>query len=326
MFVDDSKRVWMFYNQYASSCVGHCSGAQSQRKAHRLETVLAVIFGFSGALVFGCADFLGGLASRRLNPYLVTGLAGFSGLIGVSLVALFTGGEYSLEALMWGALSGLAGSIAIAMLYAALAIGPMSILSPLGALVSAAVPVAWAAANGTQLSPLAYGAIAIALVAIVLVGFVPEQNALRPTTTGLALSVGSGLGIGLFLICIDKAPAESGLIPLVANRAVSTLVLAAIIGVMVLRGKASSPATDSMLSWRAAFWIALATGLVDTTANGLLIAGFQTGELSVMSVLAALYPAGTVILAAVFLKERVAPWQAIGLVMAIAAASILALA
>ena len=287
--------------------------------------MLAVIFGFSGALVFGCADFLGGIASRRLNPYLVTGLAGFSGLIGVSLIALMSGGEISLEAVAWGALSGLAGSIAIAMLYAALAIGPMSILSPLGALVSAAVPVTWAAVSGTQLAPLAYVAIAIALVAIVLVGFVPEKNAVRPSVMGLALSVGSGVGIGLFMICIDQAPTDAGLIPLVANRAVTTLVLAAIIGILVLRGRASSPVTDSTLSWRAAFWIALGTGLVDTTANGLLIAGFQTGELSVMSVLTAMYPAGTVILAAVFLKERVAPWQAVGLVMAIAAAGLLAL-
>lgn len=287
--------------------------------------MLAVIFGFSGALVFGCADFLGGLASRRLNPYLVTGLAGFSGLIGVSLIALLTGGDISLEAITWGALSGLAGSIAIAMLYAALAIGPMSILSPLGALVSAAVPVTWAALWGTQLTPLAYLAIAIGLIAIVLVGFVPEKNAVRPSAKGLALSVGSGVGIGLFMICIDQAPTDAGLVPLVANRAVTTLVLAAIIGILVLRGKASSPVTDSMLSWRAALWIALGTGLVDTTANGLLIAGFQTGELSVMSVLTAMYPAGTVILAAVFLKERVAPWQAIGLIMAIAAAGLLAL-
>lgn len=293
--------------------------------APRLVVVLAVIFGFSGALVFGCADFLGGIASRRLNPYLVTGLAGFSGLIGVSLIALITGGHVSLEAITWGALSGLAGSIAIAMLYAALAIGPMSILSPLGALISAAVPVTWAALRGTQLAPLAYLAIAIALIAIVLVGFVPEKNAVRPSAKGLALSVGSGVGIGLFMICIDQAPTDAGLVPLVANRAVTTLVLAAIIGILVLRGKASSPVTDSMLTWRAALWIALGTGLVDTTANGLLIAGFQTGELSVMSVLTAMYPAGTVILAAVFLKERVAPWQAIGLVLAIAAAGLLAL-
>lgn len=287
--------------------------------------MLAVIFGFSGALVFGCADFLGGIASRRLNPYLVTGLAGVSGFVGISIVTALSGGQYSIEAVAWGALSGLAGSLAIVMLYAALAIGPMSILSPLGALVSATVPVAWAAATGTQLSSLAYIAIALALVAIVLVGFVPEQNAVRPSMRGLTLAVGSGLGIGLFMICIDQVPAGAGLIPLVANRAVTTLMLAAIIGVMMIRGTKTSSTADSALSWRGAFWIALGTGLVDATANALLIFGFQTGELSVMSVLGAMYPAGTVVLAAVFLKERVAPWQAIGLVMAIVSAGMLAL-
>lgn len=287
--------------------------------------MLAVIFGFSGALVFGCADFLGGIASRRLNPYLVTGLAGVSGFVGISIVTALSGGQYSIEAVAWGALSGLAGSLAIVMLYSALAIGPMSILSPLGALVSATVPVAWAAATGTQLSSLAYIAIALALVAIVLVGFVPEQNAVRPSMRGLTLAVGSGLGIGLFMICIDQVPAGAGLIPLVANRAVTTLMLAAIIGVMMIRGTKTSSTADSALSWRGAFWIALGTGLVDATANALLIFGFQTGELSVMSVLGAMYPAGTVVLAAVFLKERVAPWQAIGLVMAIVSAGMLAL-
>jgi drug/metabolite transporter (DMT)-like permease len=72
-------------------------------------------------------------------------------------------------------------------------------------------------------------------------------------------------------------------------------------------------------------WMAVAAGIVDATANALLILGFESGDLSVMSVLTAMYPAGTVILAAVILRERVAPWQGIGLVLAIAAAGMLAL-
>ena len=293
--------------------------------------MIAVIFGFSGALVFGCADFLGGLASRRLNPYLVTGLAGLTGFFGVWLVSVIDGAQFSGDALFWGGLSGLFGSIAIVMLYAALAIGPMSILSPLGALVSAAVPVAWAALHGTQLAPLGYLAILIGLVAIVLVGFVPEANAVRPSAKGLLLSIGSGTGIGLFMICIDQAPTDAGLAPLVANRFVTTVVLAIIVGVLALAKRLNAPevptdaASARIPGVRLALLMALGTGLVDTTANGLLIAGFQSGELSVLSVLTAMYPAGTVILAALVLKERVAPWQAIGLVLAIAAAGMLAL-
>lgn len=296
--------------------------------------MLAVIFGFSGALVFGCADFLGGLASRRINPYVVTALAAVTGFIGVLGVALITGGEFTADALVWGALSGLCGSIAIVMLYAALAIGPMSILSPLGALVSAAVPVTWAAITGQTLTALGYIAIAIGLVAIVLVGFVPEKNAVRPSLRGVALSIGSGVGIGLFMIFIDKAPSDAGLIPLVANRFVTMLVLFVIVSVLVALKRLTKPHDIAhpeghdgtrTPALRVALYMALATGIVDTTANALLIFGFQTGDLSVMSVLTAMYPAGTVILAALLLKERVAPWQAIGLVMAIAAAGLLAL-
>jgi drug/metabolite transporter (DMT)-like permease len=286
--------------------------------------MLAVILGFGGALVFGCADFLGGLASRRINPYVVTGLAAVTGFLGVLAVTLLTGGELSSDALLWGGLSGLCGSLAIVMLYAALAIGPMSILSPLGALVSATVPVTWALLSGQHLSTVGYVAIGIGLVAIVLVGFVPEKNAVRPSLRGIVLSVGSGVGIGLFMICIDKAPSDAGLIPLVANRFVTMMVLAAIVGVLALSKRLTAPA-PSAAPLRTALWMALGTGLVDTLANALLVIGFQTGDLSVMSVLTAMYPAGTVILAAVVLKERVAPWQAFGLILAIAAAGLLAL-
>jgi drug/metabolite transporter (DMT)-like permease len=72
--------------------------------------------------------------------------------------------------------------------------------------------------------------------------------------------------------------------------------------------------------------LALACGAADATANGLILTGLRLGELSVMSVLTALYPAGTIVLAAIVLKERIAPLQVVGLVLAIAAAGMLALA
>jgi len=290
--------------------------------------MVAVIFGFSGALVFGCADFLGGLSAKRISPYLVSAIVGLTGFIGLFFVSLLVGGTMSIEALFWGAVSGLSGTVAIMMLYAALAIGPMSILSPLGALVSATVPVTWAISTGETLHWWDYVALSVGLVAIVLVGFVPEKTAIRPTLRGVMLSVGSGVGIGLFMIFIDKAPTDAGLIPLVANRLVSTVVMFAIIAVLALlrRLQTSAPAPGATRSgWRFGLGLAIAAGVVDATANALLIFGFQTGELSVLSVLTAMYPAGTVILAAVILKERVAPWQAIGLVLAIAAAGLLAL-
>lgn len=78
--------------------------------------------------------------------------------------------------------------------------------------------------------------------------------------------------------------------------------------------------------WRAGFWLAVVCGAIDASANALLLFGLRIGELTVMSVLTALYPAGTIILAAVVLRERIAPVQVVGLVLALIAAGMLALA
>ena len=117
------------------------------------------------------------------------------------------------EALLWGGLSGIAGSMAILTLYAALAIGPMSILSPLTAVISAIVPLSWGLILGERLSLLGYIALGIALVAVVLVGFVPEKGAVRPRLRGVVYATVSGVLIGVFLILVDRAPDDSGPAP-----------------------------------------------------------------------------------------------------------------
>jgi drug/metabolite transporter (DMT)-like permease len=239
-------------------------------------------------------------------------------------------------------MAGIVGSAAIMMLYASLAIGPMSILSPLGAFVSAVVPVTWALTTGETLGTFGFVGLGLGLVAVVFVGFVPEKNAVRPSFKGLAMSIGAGILIGAFLIFIDRAPSDAGLIPLIANRIVSAsimgITIAALAGVRAARrsraraaggARADDAATlqrESFAdSWRPGLKLAVLTGIIDGTGNALLLLGIQIGDLSVMSVLTAMYPAGTIILAGVVLKERVAPIQAVGLVLAITAAALLAL-
>ena len=326
--------MWNTYNGHGGRALPIVAGHKRSRDAPRLGGMVAVIFGFSGALVFGFSDFLGGLSAKRISPYLVSGIVGLTGFVGLFFVSLAVGGVMSFEALLWGSLSGVCGTIAIMMLYSALAIGPMSILSPLGALVSATVPVTWALTTGESLPPLGYLALLIGLIAIVLVGFVPEKNAVRPSVRGVLFAVGPGVGIGLFMICIDHAPENSQLIPLVANRLVSSVVMFAILGALMLlrrrrgpgaAGRATTLPTRATPTVQLGLWLAVVAGIVDATANALLILGFETGDLSVMSVLTAMYPAGTIVLAAVVLKERVTPLQGLGLVLAIAAAAMLAL-
>jgi len=281
--------------------------------------MLAVVIGVSSALVFGAADFLGGLAAKRIPAIRVTAIVSATGLAVMLVLLPFVGGEFSPSAVALGALSGVAGAIAIVLLYASLAIGPMSILSPLTAIVSAIVPLTAGLIRGEQLGSLGIVAIAIALVAIVLVGFVPEKHAVRPSLRGVLMAIGSGAMIGAFLIIIDLTPSDSGLVPLVANRAVATIIMFSVVAVVAIARRRAAG------SWAAGLRLAIACGVVDAIANVGLLVGLRIGELSIVSVLTALYPAGTIILAAIVLKERIAIVQYVGLALAIAAAAMLAL-
>lgn len=331
--------------------------------ADTLATMLTAVFSLTGALVFGAADFLGGLAAKRISSMLATAIAASSGFVLLAAAAPLLGGVWNPADVWWGAISGAIGAIAISLLYACLAIGPMSILSPLTAVVSAIVPMVWGLVSGERFSSLGYWALGLALVAVVLVGFVPEKGAVRPSLRGILMAVGSGIAIGGFYITIDQTSDESGVVPLVLNRGVTATIMFAAVGVVAIVARArrraavgavsatgavpataAVPATNSSermprrtpLGPAAAdrgrsalamgVRIAIACGVVDVTANGLLLAGIRAGDLSVAAVLGAMYPAGTILLAAIVLRERIAPVQWGGLVLALTAAGMLALA
>lgn len=297
--------------------------------------MLTAVLSLTGAFVFGSADFLGGLAAKRLGAVLATAVSGLAGLVALAIAAPLIGGVRAPADLWWGAAAGVAGAVAIGLLYACLAIGPMSILSPLTALVSAVVPMAWGLATGGSLGPLAYWALGIALVAVVLVGFVPERGAVRPSITGIVMGIGSGAAIGAFFIIIDQTADESGLWPLLVNSAVTAAIMFAVAGALALLARsraARMPGRDDAqldavaADRRTGLRIAIACGLVNAAANTLLLLGIRAGELAIAAVLGAMYPAGTILLAALVLKERIAPVQWAGLVLALVAAGMLAVA
>ncbi|MEJ3403967.1 EamA family transporter [Rathayibacter sp. YIM 133350] len=333
--------------------------------------MLTAIVGVVGALIFGSADFLGGLAARRIRAVAATATAALTGLVGLLLALPFVGGAWSASVVLWGSLSGVSGALAISLLYACLAIGPMSILSPLTAVVSAIVPMTAGLLGGERLAPLGYWALGLALVAVVLVGFVPEKGAVRPSLKGILMAIGAGVAMGAFMILVDLTPVDSGLLPLVLNRGVNATITFAALGVIavfaarrrVQSGTGASAATGAADALRESrepvipsapslsgaatstlapvslatvegtvaqrrkmgILIAIASGLIDVVANTLLLIGIRIGDLSVMSVLTALYPAGTILLAALVLKERIAPVQWAGLALALTAAGMLAL-
>lgn len=282
----------------------------------------AAVLGLLSALVYGSADFLGGVAARRIGPVRTTAIGAVSGLALLLLALPLVGGTWSAAALGWGALSGLVGSAAIGLLYACLAIGPMSILSPLTAVVSAVVPMVWGLLGGDRFGVAGSIALGLALVAVVLVGFVPEKGAVRPSLRALAMAVAAGAMIGVFLILLDQTPPDSGVVPLLANRTVNGAVMWTLAAVLVLRSRRRQDATPRFEPRGTG--LAAAGGALDASANLLILIGLRVGDLTTMSVLVALYPAGTILLAAVVLRERVAPVQWVGLVLALVAAALLA--
>lgn len=316
--------------------------------------MISALVALVGALVYGSADFLGGLAAKRLRSIVVTATSALSGLVALVLAQPLVGGSWSQGDFVWGMLAGGFGTLAIVLLYACLAIGPMSILSPLTAVVSAVAPMLWGLlVDGETLSPVASAGLGVALVAVLLVGFIPGEKVVRPSLRGLLMAVGAGVAIGGFLIAIDQTSSQSGVIPLILSRSTTFVLTALAVGVLTLhalrrgQGAASVVSASSGLGTAAsghadfehatpthptpvvsiarAWWLAVLCGVVDAAANTLALVALRGGELSIVSALTALYPAGTILLAAIVLRERVAAVQWVGLGLAVVAGGMLAL-
>ncbi|MBH0130120.1 DMT family transporter [Salinibacterium sp. NK8237] len=288
--------------------------------------MFTVFLGLSSALTFGAADFFGGIAAKRISPILATAVGAVSGLALLLLIFPFIPTVWSTEAVLYGLVAGVNSAIAIGLLYACLAIGPMSILSPVTAVMSAIVPVTVGLLRGESLGSFGLIAIPVALIAVVLVGFVPEKGAVRPSAKALLMAVGAGSAIGLFFVILDAAPDDSGIITIVANRVVNAALMFTLFFVMATlaqRRRAGAPAPARSSLWRRGLYFAMVGGTLDVIANMAIITGVRIGDLSVIAVLTALYPAGTVLLAAIVLRERIAPVQYVGIALGIAASILL---
>ncbi|WP_144710286.1 EamA family transporter [Curtobacterium pusillum] len=310
--------------------------------------MLTVVLGLSGALVYGFADFLGGLASRRVRAVTVAAVAAGVGIVPLLLGLVVVGGSFTGAAVLWGAVAGASGGFGVLLLYRALAIGPMSVLSPLTAVFAAVVPVLVAVLRGTALSGLAVGALVVAVVAVVLVAAVRDTSGARVTAGGLVSAAVAGCGFGGIVLAYDLAPSDSGVAPLIVARVLQAVLLgvaAAVAGLVGRSGGAADPATSADAPGSAAppgrrgrggRWplrllvTVIACGVLDAMANVFIQAGLHSSDdpttLPVVSVLNALYPIGTVVLAGVVLRERLSAVQWTGIGLAITASVGLALA
>lgn len=287
--------------------------------------MLAIALGLATAVVYGFADFFGAIASRRLRPVLVTALAGWLGLA-LLIITAATGimpANFTPPAVFWGVAGGLFSAFGLSCLYKALAIGPISILSPLSALISALVPaILGVGFLGETFTWLGWSAISLVLVAVVLVGFVKAEGAVHPSMTGLLYGAGAGLGIGVVLICLHNAPADGGSATIIVMRLMNGVLLGGFAAMQIWRGKVSGRELKNL---PASLWLtALATGALDATANVIFVLASRLGSLTVVSVLTALYPLGTILLARFVLKEKLASWQVVGIGLALGACILLA--
>jgi drug/metabolite transporter (DMT)-like permease len=279
---------------------------------------MVAILGFVSAVVYGGSDFLGGLASRRMTAILAS-FIGFTVAFVVTAVAIVIEQPvWSMDAVALGALAGIAGSIGTAALYACLAVGPMSVLSPGVAAIYAVVPAIVGIALGERFAPIGYAALVVVVIAGILLAATPESGgARRPSGRALLFAATAGIGFAAYIIAIDATPPESGLVPLFVDL-ISGGGLFAI--ALVVRRVRNGPGELAALKDRTATLQALGAGALLVTGNILLVVGLHLGDLAVMSVLNSLYPLGTVILAIALLKEKLTVLQGVGIGLAIAGA------
>ena len=270
------------------------------------------------ALGYGISDFIGGIASRRIAALRVVLVSYPVALLLLVLVAMPFGGELSTAAVVWGLLSGVAQAFGVWWFYAALGSGPISVVSPLTAILVAGIPVAAGLALGERPGPVALVGVVLALAAVVLVSReATDEDDTRPhkfTAKVAWLTVGSGVAFGMNFVLLDQVPHEAELWPLVFGRlaAVSIVVLAAAV------------TANLVLERGVPLRLALLAGVLDTVANVATLLALQSSMLSLAGVLIALYPAATVLLAIVVLRERVTRWQAAGMVLALASVGMIA--
>jgi drug/metabolite transporter (DMT)-like permease len=288
--------------------------------------LIVVVLSLGAAAVYGASDFFGAFAARRIHLVTATLFNYAVAAVGIVPFVLLIGGAWSSAAFWSGLVAGTLAVFGLLAFYGVLAVGPMSLLSPLIALIQSVVPVAIAAVTGQGLSPVGWIAIAIGVVALLLLAPPPKRGTEHISLRGGMLAVASGLLLGASLIVLDFAPKNSGVVPALWEILTGTGILAVAWLALRLRGARGPtlgflepPREVNASTSSARAWISAAvSGILVAFADTFIVLALHRGNLAVVSVLTALYPVVTVILAATVLKERMTTLQfiAVGLVIA----------
>lgn len=272
---------------------------------------MTVLLAALAAVCYGTSDFLGGLASRRQAAVTVLLFSYPVGALLMTLLLPVFPGRLTAHAVLFGIGGGLSGFVGVVLLYRLLAVAPMNVVSPVSAVLAAAVPVAFAVLTGERPGALAWLGIVLGGLAVVLVSRSPsDERTSRVSSATLALTCLAGVGFGGYFIFLARAGDGTGLWPLVVSR----VACAVLVPVVALRQGTLRRLPVAVLP------LALVAGALDALANMWFLLASRDGLLSLASVITSLYPAATVVLATVVLHERTGYAQRAGL--ALAAASI----
>jgi drug/metabolite transporter (DMT)-like permease len=270
--------------------------------------VTAVLLALGAAAAYGLSDFVGGVTSKRASPWSVALVAQLVGGVVVLALAGPVGGTPDREALLWALVAGVANGIGTGFLYRGLSSGRMGVVAPVSGVGATLVPVAVGLVTGERPSGLVWLGILAALPGIWLVAREPVDEDVagdRPAGSGALDGVLAGLGFGALFAALAQIPESAGFLPLALNQLVAGLVIVLM-------------ATALRVAWlprERAAGLGAISGVLGASATAAFLLATQSGLLTVTAVLASLYPAVTVLLAATVLREHVHRSQAVGLVL-----------
>lgn len=271
---------------------------------------MTVVFALAAAILYGVSDFAGGLASRRLSVWPVGFLACLGAFAGSVLIALTHSGDPTTEDLTWGLIAGIGSGSGTAFLYRGLASGRMGVVAPVSAVGAVLVPLLVGLLAGERPDLLAWVGIVLALPGIWLVS--SEEGTVDGSAErtdggvpGLLDGVLAGIGFGLLFAALGQVSDTAGYWPLAVNQGSSVVFMAL---AAVLLGGNPLPRRREEL-------VGLVPGVLATMAVLFFILATHHGFLSLAAVITSLYPAFTVLLAIVVLREHVHRAQAVGLAL-----------
>ena len=268
---------------------------------------MAIVLAVLSALLYGWSDYMGGRATRHMSVLRVTLYIEFLMTVSYVVLVVIDPAPFVLRDAIWGAIAGIGGVGGVAAFYLALSMGSISVASPVAGVLSAVVPVSVGIAMGERPSTVAMVGIAFALSSVVLVSGAMSSRRAEVTMprSQLLLVVASGGLFGLWYIALDVAGAESGWWPLLTSR---TLTLPALIAtaVMLRHRLRTDRVTPIARRWTVGAWITI------LVANLAYLVAVRSGLLSIVAVIASMYPASTIGLAIFIDRERLSKTQWLG--------------